>query len=53
MVLTTLDWNIFLLSHQYIKPRSSEFKIVTEKMKGYKSTGTDQIPAEVIQAGVK
>jgi hypothetical protein len=32
------------------EPSSSEVKIATEKLKRYKSPGTDQIPAELIQA---
>jgi hypothetical protein len=33
------------------QPSSSEFEIAIEKLKRYKSPGTDQIPAELIQAG--
>jgi hypothetical protein len=32
-------------------PSSSEVEIAIEKLKMYKSPGTDQIPAELIQAG--
>jgi len=28
-----------------------EFEMATEKLKGHKSQGTDQIPAELIKAG--
>jgi hypothetical protein len=33
------------------EPSCSETEITTEKMKQYKSLGTDQIPVELIQAG--
>jgi hypothetical protein len=33
------------------EPCSTEAEIVTEKLKEYKSTGIDQILAELIQAG--
>jgi hypothetical protein len=33
------------------EPSSSEVEIAIEKLKRYKSPGTDQIPAELIQAG--
>jgi hypothetical protein len=33
------------------EPSSSEDEIAIEKLKGYKSPGTDKIPAELIQAG--
>jgi hypothetical protein len=32
------------------EPNSSEVEIAIEKLKRYKSPGTDQIPAELIQA---
>jgi hypothetical protein len=34
-----------------IKPISFKVEIAIEKLKGYKSPSTDQIPAELIQAG--
>jgi hypothetical protein len=52
-----------MLGHQWIdeiliiclplvpEPSSSEVKIAIEKLKRYKSPGTDQIPAELIQTG--
>jgi hypothetical protein len=33
------------------EPSSFEVEIAIEKLKRYKSLGTDQIPAELIQAG--
>jgi hypothetical protein len=33
------------------EPSSFEVELATEKLKRYKSPGTDQIPAELIQAG--
>jgi hypothetical protein len=33
------------------EPSSAEVEIATEKLKSYKSPGTEQIPAELIQAG--
>jgi hypothetical protein len=33
------------------EPSSSEVHVAIEKLKRYKSPGTDQIPAELIQAG--
>jgi hypothetical protein len=35
------------------EPSLVEVEIATGKLKSYKSTGTDQIPAELIKAGVK
>jgi hypothetical protein len=33
------------------KPSCFEAEVTTEKLRRYKSPGTDQIPAELIQAG--
>jgi hypothetical protein len=33
------------------EPRSLEEKIAIQELKGYKSPGIDEIPAELIQAG--
>jgi hypothetical protein len=33
------------------QPSASEFEVATGKLKGYKSPGVDQIPAELIHAG--
>jgi hypothetical protein len=33
------------------EPSASEVEIATEKLKRHKSTGIDQIPAELIKAG--
>jgi hypothetical protein len=33
------------------EPSSFEFETTNEKLKGHKSSGIDQIPAELIQAG--
>ena len=35
------------------KPSVSGFELVTEKLKSHKSPGIDQIPAELIKAGVR
>jgi hypothetical protein len=35
------------------EPSASEVEVATEKLKSYKSPGVDQIPAELIQAGVE
>jgi len=35
------------------EPSASEVELVTEKLKRYKSPGTDHIPAELIQEGAE
>jgi hypothetical protein len=35
------------------EPNASEVEVATGKLKSYKSPGVDQIPAELIQAGVE
>jgi hypothetical protein len=34
-----------------LEPSASEFEVAIRKLKSYKSLGSDQIPAELIQAG--
>jgi hypothetical protein len=34
-----------------LEPSASEFEVAIRKLKSYKSPGSDQIPAELIQAG--
>jgi hypothetical protein len=41
--------NYIQLSHHDLQPNSFDVEIPTEKLKRYKSPGTDQIPAELIQ----
>jgi hypothetical protein len=41
--------NYILLGHHSLSPL--RFKTVNEEVKRYKPAGTDQIPAELIQAG--
>jgi hypothetical protein len=35
------------------EPNAFEIELVIEKLKSHKSLGTDQIPAELIKAGVE
>jgi hypothetical protein len=35
------------------EPTAPEFELIIEKLKSHKSPGIDQIPAELIKAGVK
>jgi hypothetical protein len=46
-------WDKFTFTFQPLTTEPSSFyvEIVIEKLKGYKLSGTDQIPAELIQAG--
>jgi hypothetical protein len=45
--------DIHTVEQQVPEPSAFEFEMVIEKLKSYKSPGIDQIPAELIKAGVR